>query len=84
MSARLLLAGLLMLTALALTVPSVSGRAVLRLFNTAASSANAVAIDQARAKIKHVVFVLLENHSFDNLFGRFPGADGTTTARSDG
>ena len=39
-------------------------------------------IDQARARIKHVVFVLLENHSFDNVFGRFPGADGTTTAKS--
>ena len=37
-------------------------------------------ITRARAKIKHVVFVLLENHSFDNVFGRFPGADGTTTA----
>src|ERR671936_2566979 len=39
-------------------------------------------VAQARAKIKHVVFVLLENHSFDNIFGRFPGADGATTARS--
>jgi phospholipase C len=39
-------------------------------------------VAQARAKIKHVVFVLLENHSFDNVFGRFPGADGATTARS--
>src|SRR5207248_8905268 len=39
-------------------------------------------VDQARARIKHVVFVLLENHSFDNVFGRFPGADGTTTGRS--
>ncbi len=38
------------------------------------------ALAQARAKIKHVVFVLLENHSFDSLFGRFPGADGATTA----
>ena len=35
---------------------------------------------QARARIKHVVFVLLENHSFDNVFGRFPGADGAKTA----
>jgi len=26
--------------------------------------------------IKHVVEVMLENHSFDNLFGNFPGADG--------
>src|SRR5207248_5882811 len=39
-------------------------------------------IDQARARIKHVVFVLLENHSFDNVFGRFPGADGATTAKT--
>jgi len=34
----------------------------------------------ARAKIKHVVFVMLENHSFDSVFGRYPGADGATSA----
>src|SRR5919201_1952188 len=39
-------------------------------------------VAQARARIKHIVFVLLENHSFDNVFGRFPGADGATAARS--
>src|SRR5919198_962323 len=39
-------------------------------------------VAQARARIKHIVFVLLENHSFDNVFGRFPGVDGATTARS--
>jgi phospholipase C len=43
---------------------------------------SAAKVAQARAKIKHVVFVLLENHSFDNIYGRFPGADGATTARS--
>jgi phospholipase C len=32
----------------------------------------------ARAKIKHIVFVIKENRTFDTLFGRFPGADGTT------
>ena len=26
--------------------------------------------------IKHVIEVMIENHSFDNLFGKFPGADG--------
>lgn len=31
--------------------------------------------------IRHVVIIVRENHSFDNLFGRFPGADGTTMAR---
>ena len=36
-------------------------------------------------RIKHVVVIVKENRSFDNLFGRFPGANGTTTAvRSDG
>src|SRR5439155_24259859 len=29
--------------------------------------------------IKHVVFIIKENHSFDNYFGRFPGAHGATT-----
>src|SRR5437588_1986938 len=42
--------------------------------------ATPVKVAQARATIKHVVFVLLENHSFDNIFGRFPSADGATTA----
>jgi phospholipase C len=28
--------------------------------------------------IKHVILIIKENHSFDNVFGRFPGADGTT------
>src|SRR5436190_20145962 len=46
------------------------------------SPAIPVKIAQARARIKHIVFVLLENHSFDNVFGRFPGVDGATTARS--
>src|SRR6202042_2897068 len=26
--------------------------------------------------IKHVIEIMIENHSFDNLFGSFPGADG--------
>ena len=26
--------------------------------------------------IQHVVVIMMENHSFDNLFGRFPGANG--------
>ena len=30
--------------------------------------------------IKHVVFIVKENHSYDNLFARFPNADGTSTA----
>jgi phospholipase C len=32
-------------------------------------------------KIKHVVVVIQENRSFDNLFAKFPGADGATQGR---
>src|SRR6266540_698262 len=37
-----------------------------------------------RTPIKHVVFLVKENRTFDQLFGLFPGADGTTTGRMDG
>ncbi len=30
----------------------------------------------ALAKINHVIVIYMENHSFDNLYGEFPGADG--------
>ena len=31
-------------------------------------------------KIQHIVVIYLENHSFDNLFGHFPGAEGLSHA----
>jgi phospholipase C len=31
--------------------------------------------------IKHIIIIDKENRSFDEMFGRFPGADGATTAR---
>ena len=34
---------------------------------------------QTRWPIKQVIYVMLENRSFDNLFGRFPGVDGAKT-----
>src|SRR3954453_70545 len=38
-----------------------------------------------RYPIKHVVIIDKENRSYDNLFGLFPGGDGTSYARlSDG
>ena len=36
------------------------------------------------SQIRHVVVIVKENHSFDNVFGRFPGADGTTVADESG
>ncbi len=32
-------------------------------------------------KIKHIVFIVKENRTFDNYFGTFPGADGATSGR---
>ncbi|HEX9100625.1 MAG TPA: alkaline phosphatase family protein, partial [Polyangia bacterium] len=40
-----------------------------------ASSASSLA---APIPIKHVVVIVKENHTFDNYFGSFPGAAGTT------
>ena len=34
-------------------------------------------------KIQHVVVIYMENHSFDNLYGSFPGADGLADAPKD-
>jgi len=34
--------------------------------------------------IKHVIFIIKENRSFDHLYGRFPGADGATQGYDDG
>lgn len=34
--------------------------------------------------VKHIVLIIRENHSFDNLFGRFPGADGTRVGEAAG
>jgi phospholipase C len=34
--------------------------------------------------IKHVVFVIKENRTFDNMFGRFPGANGVTAGMDEG
>ncbi|MBA3431286.1 MAG: hypothetical protein H0U16_07380 [Actinobacteria bacterium] len=32
--------------------------------------------------IKHVVFIVKENRTFDNYFGRYPGADGATSGKT--
>src|SRR5215469_3996871 len=34
--------------------------------------------------IKHVVIMIMENHSFDSIFGTFPGANGATTGNVKG
>ncbi|GIU98398.1 MAG: hypothetical protein KatS3mg014_0014 [Actinomycetota bacterium] len=39
----------------------------------------AVARADTRWPIKRVIYLMMENRSFDNLYGRFPGANGATT-----
>ena len=34
---------------------------------------------QSNAPIKHVIFIIKENRSFDHYFGTYPGADGATS-----
>jgi phospholipase C len=47
-------------------------------------SASPVAEIDTRWPIKRVVYLMLENRSFDNMFGRFPGANGTRVGVRDG
>src|SRR5438128_11943675 len=35
----------------------------------------------AREHIKHIVFLIKENRTFDTMFGRFPGANGARYGR---
>jgi phospholipase C len=58
--------------------PSVSGAGSAGRTN---GSYAATLCDRSPCPIKHVVFIIKENHSFDNIFARFPGADGTSEAK---
>jgi phospholipase C len=54
---------------------------VSRLAPPRASTAAPLAVNTtAAAKIKHVFVLMQENHTFDNYFGTFPGADGVANA----
>ncbi len=39
-------------------------------------------ITPGKNPIKHVIFLVKENHTFDNYFGRYPGADGVTRGKT--
>jgi phospholipase C len=66
------------------TSPATSGTSTPDPGNTSPGSAHPSPGDpedfHTTTPIKHVVFLIKENRSFDNLFGRFPGADGAATA----
>ncbi len=42
------------------------------------STASPTATATVTSPIQHVVIFMLENHTFDNFFGQYPGADGVT------
>ena len=65
---RLLLAG----------IASLAGIAPLAVAAAPASASHAA----PRTPIKHVIEIMMENHTFDNLFGSFPGADGIPASTS--
>lgn len=43
-----------------------------------------VPIIETRWPIKRVIYLMLENRSFDNIYGRFPGVDGVQTGNNAG
>ncbi|HEY8117030.1 MAG TPA: alkaline phosphatase family protein [Actinomycetota bacterium] len=52
-------------------------------YGEAPAAVNADAVETA-TPIKHVVFVIKENRTFDNMFGLFPGANGVTVGMDRG
>ena len=61
-------------------------RSALLLLSSATIAGSALAQtpgSQAMNKIEHVVVIYAENHSFDNLYGKFPGANGIAQATAE-
>jgi phospholipase C len=61
------------------------GLAIVAALGFLAPSASPAQPDPAaglNSRIKHVLIIYQENHSFDNYFGTFPGADNLATAEA--
>ncbi|HSZ41769.1 MAG TPA: alkaline phosphatase family protein [Trebonia sp.] len=78
---RFLVAGAVPLLAVAAAVTSATAATtthaapkVARTSSVSTTSASSAGI--TNSPIKHVIEIMIENHTFDNLFGSFPGADG--------
>jgi phospholipase C len=63
-------------------VGSPPGQPVLRRAGHALDAKLPTQLDLARRLIKHVVFIVKENRTFDSMFGTFPGADGARHGRT--
>ncbi len=62
--------------ALLLIVATVSWHSIPTAIHSAHASKSRTGV--ANSPIQHVVIIMMENHTFDNFFGRFPGANGVT------
>jgi phospholipase C len=64
--------------------PTPSGGAQRQGFEAAAGPSPSPSPDREEAPvpIKHIIFIIKENRTFDNYFGRYPGADGATAGRT--
>ncbi|HEY2575219.1 MAG TPA: alkaline phosphatase family protein [Streptosporangiaceae bacterium] len=72
--ARWPLAGAALVAFAATAIPGIA--------QAARSPAAGTAPGIAGTHIQHVIEIMIENHSFDNLFGSFPGADGIPASTS--
>lgn len=62
-------------------VIGIGGWQVLPAFFSHSARANAHPLTTTTTPVTNVVVIMMENHTFDNLFGTFPGANGVTTLR---
>ncbi len=74
---RLLIAGLMVILAAGACTPSPGSSG-----GAPGGEAGGEATPAGDVPIEKVVFIVKENRTFDNLFGRFPGADGVTSGRT--
>ena len=51
-------------------------------FSPSSPATRAIDDNASTAHIKHIVLIVQENRSFDNLFAKFPGADGATSGQT--
>ena len=58
-----------------------AGIALIGLAGVQASTRPATCAPSDCGPVKHIVIIVKENRSFDTMFGRFPGADGTSYAQ---
>ncbi len=62
--------------AVASTATNTTGASGSSVSSASAPSAPLTRLDRAKTHLKHLIFIVQENRSFDHYFGTFPGAEG--------